>query len=342
MSVIAKAIAARQSAIFGQASRSPTALVVIAIGLNVKKPTKIRYAEVSDGQSRTAKLEWLSQLTRNSPDWIDITPNAKSEWLNQSSDEWPRYTGLADPKDRYSKEPTTIFRNPTAGQQTKNDELMYAETREKLRTNLQSCIDYLDKVALKVRTTGRKNLSEQKIREIARAIGPEPTGFKWHTELTKLAQRKAQPRLRDVDLRTVDCRPFWNRETWHVADWIPRRFGQPKVCPTHMDDPALEARIPDLWKRLNTPEDRRKRGRRAAELDNQRRGSERERIKQRMGDPKNGGPALDICRAELSLDTGTTRKSRPTTTSRLMAATRSAQRTRFFSPNQTTNSAGGS
>ena len=41
MSVIAKAIAARQSEIFGQASRSPTALVVIAIGLNVKKPTKI-------------------------------------------------------------------------------------------------------------------------------------------------------------------------------------------------------------------------------------------------------------------------------------------------------------
>ena len=240
--------------IFGQASKSPTALVVIAIGLNAKNAAKIRYAEVGDGWSRAAKLEWLSELTRNSPDWIDITPNAKSEWLNQSQEEWPRYIGVADPKDRYSKEPETIFRNPTAGQKTHNDELLYAETREKLRTNLGPCIKYLDKVAASVRATGRKNLSEKEIHEIARALGPDPANFKWHTELTKLAQRKTQPRLRDADLRTVDFRPFWSRETWHVADWIPRRLGQPKVYPTRTDDPALNARLPDLWKALNTPE----------------------------------------------------------------------------------------
>ena len=241
--------------IFAEGSRSPTALVVIAIGLNAaRKPAKIRYAEVGDGQSRAAKLEWLSQLTRNSPDWIDITPNAKSEWLNQSQDEWLRYTGLADPTDRYSKEPKTIFRNPTAGQKTHNDELMYAETREKLRTNLQPCIEYIDKVAIRVRSIGRKNLSEQEIHEIARAVGPEPAGFKWHGELAKLSQKKTQPRLRDTDLRTVDYRPFWSRETWHVADWIPRRLGQPKVCPQRIDEPALDARVPDLWNALNTPD----------------------------------------------------------------------------------------
>ena len=227
---------------------------MIAIGLNAKDPATIRYAEVGDGWSRAAKLEWLSQLTRNSPDWIDITPNAKSEWLNQSQEEWPRYIGLADPKDRYSKEPKTIFGNPTAGQKTHNDELMYAERREKLRTNLEPCIEYLDKVGIRVRSIGRKNLSEQEIHEIARSLGPEPASFEWHTELTKLAQKKRQPLLRDADLRTVDFRPFWRRETWHVADWIPRRLGQPKVCPVRVEDPALDARIPHLWKALNTRE----------------------------------------------------------------------------------------
>ena len=236
--------------IFGQASRSPTALVVIAIGLNAKNPAKIRYAEVGDGWSRAAKLEWLSQLTRNSPDWIDITPNAKSEWLNQSQEEWPRYIGLADPKGRYSKEPQTIFRNPTAGQQTKNDALMYAETGEKLGTNLQPCIEYLDKVSIRVRATGRKNLSEHEIWQIARTIGPVPEGFKWHRELLKLSQKQSRPSLRDKDLRTVDYRPFWSRETWHVADWVSMRLGQPKVCPDRNADAASGSQMADLWKTL--------------------------------------------------------------------------------------------
>ena len=240
--------------IFGQASRSPTALVVIALGLNPNHPARIRYAEVGDGWSRAAKLGWLSQLTRNSPDWIDITPNAKSEWLNQSQEEWPRYIGLADPKDRYSKEPKTVFRNPTAGQQTHNDGLMYAETREKLRDRLEPSIEYVDQVAIKVRNSGRQKLSEQEVQETAQTVGPPPVNFKWHHELTKLAQKQTQLRLRAADLKTVDYRPFWNRETWQVANWIGRRYGQPKVCPTHIDDPALDARIPDLWKALNTPE----------------------------------------------------------------------------------------
>ena len=226
---------------------------MIAIGLNAKKPVKIRYAEVADGQSRTAKLEWLSQLTRNSPDWIDITPNAKSEWLNQSQDEWPRYIGLADPKDRYSKEPKTVFRNPTLGQVTNNDELLYAETRERLWTRLPPCIEYLDKVALSVRATGRKNLTEHEIRQIARDVGFQPDGFKWQRELVKLPQKKTLPRLLDADLRTVDYRPFWRRCTWHVADWINTRYGQPKVFPRQIDEPVVDARVPDLWNALNEP-----------------------------------------------------------------------------------------
>ena len=68
-----------------------------------------------------------------------------------------------------------------------------------------------------VRSMPRKNLSDQEIRDIARALGPQPADFKWHTELLKLAQRQTQPHLRDTDLRTVDFRPFWTRETWHVA-----------------------------------------------------------------------------------------------------------------------------
>ena len=241
--------------IFGQGSKSPTALLVIAIGLNAaRKPATVRYAEVGDGQSRAAKLEWLSQLTRNSPDWIDVTPNAKSEWLNQSQEEWPRYIGLADPKGRYNKEPETVFRNPTAGQTTHNDALMYAETPENLRSKLHPCIEYLDRVATQVRTRARNSLSEHELHQIARGVGPEPTGFRWHRELIKLVQKRTQPRLREADLRTVDYRPFWNRQTWHVTDWVATRYGQPKVFPTHIDNPELDARIPDLWNALNTPD----------------------------------------------------------------------------------------
>ena len=247
--------------LFAEGSRSPTALVVIAIGLNAaRKPARIRYAEVADSQSRTTKLEWLSQLTRNSPDWMAVTPNAKHEWVNQSQEEWSRYIGLANPKARYSEEPDTIFRNPTAGQTTHNDELLYAETCERLRTNLHPCIEYLNKVAIKVRAVGRKNLSEHEIHQIARAVGPEPAGFKWHRELVKLAQKKTQPRVQATDLRTVDYRPFWRRQTWHVADWIATRYGQPKVYPQCVNEPALDARIPGLWNALNTAEATTRRG----------------------------------------------------------------------------------
>nr|WP_270258879.1 type ISP restriction/modification enzyme [Kocuria marina] len=124
--------------VFGSGSRA-----TVAVLLAVKDPThtgdcELRYRDIGDYLSREAKLEIIRTAGLNDEGWQTLEPNAKGEWLNQSTDEFQEYVPLGDRSNTVSGGAIATTYGP--GLQSNRDAWVYNFSEKKLESNVSKTL----------------------------------------------------------------------------------------------------------------------------------------------------------------------------------------------------------
>ena len=125
----------------------------VAITVLVKKPghtgkALIQYHDIGDYLSREEKLAIIAKkrsILNPAINWMHIHPNVHGDWLNQRNDIFSSFIPLGDKKNKEYKQ---IFFNPvySNGLVTNRDAWCYNFSQRKLQQNIQSTIDYYNKM----------------------------------------------------------------------------------------------------------------------------------------------------------------------------------------------------
>ena len=131
--------------IFGSGSRTP-----IAITFLVKNPAKkgqkanIHYHDIGDYLTREQKLKMVKDfrsISSQKLDWQVITPNEKTDWINQRDGVFDSLIPLA-PDKKFSLNTQSVFSTYAIGVATNRDAWVSGFSREKVASNMQSMIDF--------------------------------------------------------------------------------------------------------------------------------------------------------------------------------------------------------
>ncbi|NDO78022.1 N-6 DNA methylase [Kocuria indica] len=214
--------------VFGGGSRT-----TVAVLLAVKDPAhtgdcELRYRDIGDYLSREAKLEIIRTAGLNDEGWQTLKPNAKGEWLNQSTDEFQKYAPLGD-RDGTSGPPPVLIAY-SRGVATGRDAWCFNYSRTKLIKNTHSTVDAFNETVDSFQPGGssraRKEIEARGHAEY------DPTKISWSTELFRELVHKNRMAVEDKGFRLSSYRPFSRQNLYSDQKLNSRRYQLPKMFPT--------------------------------------------------------------------------------------------------------------
>ena len=121
--------------VFGSGSRA-----TVAVLLAVKDPAhtggcELHYRDIGDYLSREEKLDIIRTAGLSDEGWQTLEPNAKGEWLNQSTDEFQEYAPLG--AKNTGSEKSTVFRTFCRGLESSRDAWVYEFSARDLVENIE-------------------------------------------------------------------------------------------------------------------------------------------------------------------------------------------------------------
>lgn len=150
--------------IFGSGSRAPIAITVLVKNPKAKnKKANIYYHDIGDYLTREEKLNKISKLKSvASTDFTQqvIKPNEHGDWLNQRSAAFSDFIPIGDKK--YMLDCKTIFTTYSKGLSTARDSWCYNYSLEELRSNINTTIDFYNKIIDDVLDKGIYSFNDSK------------------------------------------------------------------------------------------------------------------------------------------------------------------------------------
>ncbi|MDT0120851.1 type ISP restriction/modification enzyme [Kocuria sp. PD6] len=173
--------------VFGSGSRA-----TVAVLLAVKDPAhtgdcELRYRDIGDYLSREAKLEIIRTAGLNDEGWQTLEPNAKGEWLNQSTDEFQEYAplGAKNENDRDG----IICRSYSAGLKSGRDSWCYNYSARHLANNMRRIVTTFNATSASFDPTGRT--AGEILAQAKKHADYDPTKMSWNRgTLNDLARRR--------------------------------------------------------------------------------------------------------------------------------------------------------
>lgn len=130
--------------IFGQGSRTPVAIAILAKNPAARQQAVIRFHDVGDYLTREQKLAITGRFgsvtgVSEGKGWTALTPDSHGDWLNQRDDGFEAFLALGD-KDQTS--PETLFSLFSRGVATARDAWAFNMSRTALAKNMRSMIGF--------------------------------------------------------------------------------------------------------------------------------------------------------------------------------------------------------
>ena len=203
----------------------------VAIGFFVREKAKlgncgVHYARREDEELSADKLAFLHNVTIEGIGFDPIVPDAKSNWLNQSTSNFDQLVPVADRQTKLAKsisDERAIFGLYSAGVNTSRDEWVYDFGEEHLVDKAQFFCNVYQKEALRY------------VREVPAAgtLGSwVDKSIKWTSELTDHLARGSSLTFSSENLITGLYRPFTIKYTYYAPIISHRRYQLPHVFPT--------------------------------------------------------------------------------------------------------------
>ena len=128
--------------IFGSGSRAPIAVTILVKNSAHEGSAKIFYKDIGDYLTREDKLKRITRLNSVlSNEFKIITPNDRSDRINQRGDLFDTFIPLA-PEKKFDGAAESFFVTYSSGVQTNRDAWTYNFSRDALKKNIRTTIDF--------------------------------------------------------------------------------------------------------------------------------------------------------------------------------------------------------
>ncbi|WP_207803886.1 type ISP restriction/modification enzyme [Kocuria tytonicola] len=214
--------------VFGSGSRA-----TVAVLLAVKDPAhtgdcELHYRDIGDYLSREKKLELIATATLDDDAWQTLRPNAKGEWLNQSTDEFQEYAPLGDRTNTDAA--PRIFDLHSRGVATGRDPWCFNYSATVLANNVRSTIDYFNEMAEV--TTPSGGTATERVREAKQSVDYDPQRISWSSGLLGDIAANRRLEFQRTGIRRSVYRPFSKQMAYFDKHLNERRYQLPKMFPT--------------------------------------------------------------------------------------------------------------
>lgn len=193
--------------IFGSGSRAP-----ITVTLLVKNPdaaskkATIHYHDIGDYLNREEKLKIISDfgsIGNPKMNWEKIEPNEHGDWINHRNDTFESFIPLA-PEKKFDTRSKSIFVINAIGTSTNRDSWVYNFSKEVIKNNMQSMIDFYNEQTKKI----ENEISENPDLKINDRIDSNPTKISWTVNLKKDLEKAVIHSFEKKEIRKSHYRPF--------------------------------------------------------------------------------------------------------------------------------------
>ena len=203
----------------------------VAIAFLVREKSRlgkcnIHYASREDAELARDKLTYLKETGLETVPFESITPDAKSNWLNQSNSNFERLIPLADRQTKLAKsrvDEDAVFRLYSMGVVTNRDEWVYDFDTARLGKKVRAFVaEYED-------NRGRHGGTDVDDAELGITI-------KWTRDLKRQLRSNIRNRFARANIRRTDFRPFTRKTLYFNQNLNEMQYQLPEVFPKGVDD----------------------------------------------------------------------------------------------------------
>lgn len=214
--------------VFGSGSRA-----TVAVLLAVKDPAhtgdcELRYRDIGDYLSREAKLEIIRTAGLNDEGWQTLKPNAKGEWLNQSTDEFQEYAPLGAKGDTSAG--TAILSSHSRGVATARDPWCYNYSARHLANNMQTIITTFNATSASFDPTGRT--AGEILAQAKKHADYDPTKMSWNRGTLNDLARRRKYTFDETKIMRSAYRPFSKQHLYFDRSLNDMIYRIPSMFPT--------------------------------------------------------------------------------------------------------------
>ncbi len=218
--------------VFGAGSRA-----TVAIMIGVKDPSHngdcvLHYRNIGDYLTREDKLAIIRDSTITSTRWETITPNAKGEWINQSSDLYDTLHPLGDKHGSNAVDPVMLTYG--GGLASGRDAWIYSFSGRNLLKNVEAMTTAYERARREYRLESRSKRDEKDVSAWLRER-PElalSTALSWSRGLRSLTARDHALRVDVSEVRLAMYRPFSKQYAYFGTGYSEGRSKLPSMFPT--------------------------------------------------------------------------------------------------------------
>ncbi|MFB6514196.1 DEAD/DEAH box helicase [Streptomyces virginiae] len=219
--------------IFGSGSRNTVAILILVKGSKSTAATPgctLRYRDIGNYLSREDKLRILNAQGLDTVDWEEITPNSDGDWINQRSENYTTFQAISD-KDK-ALAAQSVFAVYSSGLNSARDAWVYNFSAEKVRTNMESMIDFYNEQVVDFQGyCATQGLMAPGIKDAENWIDTDPRKISWNrADKTRLA-RKQKYVFDAACVVTSSYRPFTKQKLYFHSRLNDMTYQLPRLFP---------------------------------------------------------------------------------------------------------------
>ncbi|MET7525084.1 type ISP restriction/modification enzyme [Streptomyces sp900116325] len=220
--------------IFGSGSRNTVAILILVKGSKNGGPAsgcELHYHEVDDYATREDKLRKLSAQSLATVEWEKIAPNAEGDWINQRNESYAAFQTIGD-KDKVLAS-QSVFALYSSGLNSARDSWVYNFSEEKVRTNVESMIDFYNDQVQGFHAHCKANgVAAPSVKDVEQWIDTDDKKISWNrADKTRLA--KGEKYVYDAAcVVTSSYRPFTKQKLYFHSRLNDMTYQLPRLFPT--------------------------------------------------------------------------------------------------------------
>ncbi|MGN5238065.1 DEAD/DEAH box helicase [Rhodococcus sp. SJ-3] len=214
--------------VFGSGSRNTVAILIA-----IKNPAhtgtcRIRYRDIGDYLTRDEKLDLVGVGGIANIDWLQITPNAEGDWINQRSAAFITHVAIGEKVPKGAQKPITVFSTYSLGLATGRDAWAYNYSRNRLDANVRRMIDAYNAEVDRYQSSTSSGLNP----EVEKFINADPTKISWNRNAKADLVRGNRYVHNQGAARVGMYRPFCKQSVYFDGQMNAMRYQIPRIFPT--------------------------------------------------------------------------------------------------------------
>lgn len=220
--------------IFGSGSRNTVAVLILVKGSKTSSAAtgcELHYRDIGDYLTREDKLRQLRAQSLDTVEWETISPNADGDWINQRDESYAAFQAIGD-KDKALVN-QSVFALYSSGLNSARDSWVYNFSEEKVRTNVESMIDFYNDQVQGFHAHCKANgVTVPSVKDVEQWIDTDGKKISWNrADKTRLA--KGEKYVYDgACVVTSAYRPFTKQKLYFHSRLNDMTYQLPRLFPT--------------------------------------------------------------------------------------------------------------